>query len=273
MNTVIIIMFIRVDAVSPATPDFALSVASSVMGPNQNQRWKSQTIFCLFVLGLCLTAETTVTEGGSDVPRLSGPQGPHSATVSRWELRRDRRSFPDDTEISGSGSGFDVGSGLQFPASCTRSVLVEPFSLVSLKLNSVAKGCMIQETFTTFLGRETNSVTDFLTISASNNTALFADYFVPGQSRQLLIRALCGTGCQELQINLNLTVSNYDLRLLPYGTLLSNKSLGNVDDSVAALLAYQPIPAFDGYHSQFYVRMIYKHVHIICLVLNCFFLH
>lgn len=194
----------------------------------------------------------------STVEKASASALQHSLHLSA--IARERRA-QDDTEMSGSGTrlGSGVGSGT-LPLTCSRTTAVSPFSKLAARLISLAQDCRFSGASATLTARYVGAMTSLFTVSASNDVALFADYLLPGQTYHLLVSATCnGDECQQLEMDLNLTVSQHLSRLLPYGSLLNDRSMKGVDDEAATVLAYQPIPMFDDRHRQLYVRCLTMH--------------
>lgn len=136
--------------------------------------------------------------------------------------------------------------------------MVQPFTLVAQKLKSLAEQCSFNEP-TIFTARHVSSMTHLFTVAATDNSALFGDYLLPGENRRLLVQVPCSSiNCQQLEMDLNLTLSPHTSRLLPYGSLLGDNSVANIDDSSVTVLAYQAIPVFDGRHTQIYVSHLYS---------------
>lgn len=205
------------------------------------RRWSCRAALYVLALLVCFA-----------VAGVSSYEEPLPQSAAARETTRSRRAAQDDTETSGSGSG--AAPGISLPLTCSLSAVVEPFSLVAPRLKSLAAECDFVSASATFTARRVGATSALLTLAAANSSALFADYLLPGQTQRLLVQASCsGLGCRELEMDLNLTVSRHPSRLLPYGSLLRDSSLQNVDDSAAAVLAYHSVPVFDDRHTQFYV--------------------
>ena len=220
------------------------------------KRWSHLAALYLLVLLVCSTVER------ASASNYRQPL-PLRATATDIEQTRERRATlpQDDTEMSGSGTMFGSGLGSgALPLTCSRTAVVAPFSVLARRLKLLAEGCRFFGASATFTAREVGAIAPLFTVASSNDIELFADYLLPGHTRRLLVTATCnGGGCQQLEMDLNLTVSQHLSRLLPYGSLLGDSSLSDVDDATATVVAYQPIPVFDDRHTQFYVRNA-KHV-------------
>ena len=214
----------------------------------QQQQWRRPAIVCAFVLVTWIAA---TVDGYPSQPLPPLAEGP-------WRsLARERRAPEDDTEMSGEGEGEGTGSGIGsgvLPISCTRSAEVDPYSLVAERLTSLASDCGFISSTTVFSARENGAMTDLFSLPESNKAALFADYFLSNQSYHIMVEAPCSPNCKDLELHLQLTVSPYLSRLLPYGDLLGDSFMSSVDDSAVPVTAYQAIPAFGNCFSQIYVR-------------------
>ncbi len=153
---------------------------------------------------------------------------------------------------SGDGSGMDI--------ICPTSLQADAFSSVSKQLLALLNEC-IQSPQNAYYEYKINynsqDPSKNFTTNSQNDDILFADYFSPGTTHQLTVEATCSE-CEvkTIDLNLELSLTNYTVRLFPYGVLMSDGSLTGVDDAyidVNIIDVPFPVPVYDEKYRRAYV--------------------
>ena len=163
--------------------------------------------------------------------------------------------------VSNDGGSASSGSGISDDDlnDCAYSIEATAFSLVSTSLHTLVTQCTSslqsddQYNFTVTL---TNS--NFTTHSQDSDL-LYADKFELGKKYKVHVIANCSLDlCDDplVMLSLNVSVTNYTNRLLPYGKILKDNKMSNVDDEAVTVLvnSSKPIPIFSGKYRKIYVR-------------------
>ena len=163
--------------------------------------------------------------------------------------------------VSNDGGSAFSGSGISDDDlnDCAYSIEATAFSLVSTSLHTLVTQCtssLQSDDQYNFTVTSTNS--NFTTYSQDSDL-LYADKFELGKKYKVNVIANCSLDlCDDplVMLSLNVSVMNYTNRLLPYGKILKDHKMNNVDDEAVTVLVNgsKPIPIFSGKYRKIYVR-------------------
>ena len=172
--------------------------------------------------------------------------------------------------VSNDGGSGSSGSGISDEDlnDCAYSIEVTAFSLVSTSLHTLVTQCTSslqsddQYNFTVTL------VSSNFTTHSQDSDLLYADIFELGKKYKVHVTANCSLdACDDplVILSLNVSVMNYTNRLLPYGKILKDHEMSNVDDEAVTVLinGSKPIPIFSKKYWKIYVshRPIHLSIH------------
>ena len=165
--------------------------------------------------------------------------------------------------VSNDGGSGSSGSGISDEDlnDCAYSIEVTAFSLVSTSLHTLVTQCTSslqsddQYNFTVTL------VSSNFTTHSQDSDLLYADIFELGKKYKVHVTANCSLdACDDplVILSLNVSVMNYTNRLLPYGKILKDREMSNVDDEAVTVLinGSKPIPIFSEKYWKIYVSHI-----------------
>ena len=195
-----------------------------------------------------LIASSVEDDAGEELLFGKYPFQPHSNKDAGVNTGRQHHiEIRQAAEESGSGSD-----------SCTYTSTVEPFSSIADTLDALALDCTSNPADTEFqytviyTGSSNGSFSTF-----SDDDILFVDYFQLGNMYTLTITTSCDI-CDAFDMTTEVSVSNYSNRLLPYGELLQDETLTDVDDDYTSVHvdAANSLPVYDKKYRTIYVSEI-----------------
>ena len=209
-----------------------------------------ELILYLILLGVylsCLIASSVEDEAGEQLLFGKYPFRPHSnkdADVNTAQHHIEIRQVAE-----GSGSGSDT---------CIYTSTVEAFSSIADTLDALALECSSNPGDTEFqytvlyTGSSNGNFSTF-----SDDNILFVDYFQLGNTYTLTITTSCDI-CDVFDMTTEVSVSHYSNRLLPYGELLQDETLTDVDDDFTSVHvdAANSLPVYDKKYRTIYVSEI-----------------
>ena len=153
-----------------------------------------------------------------------------------------------EVESSGDGSGIGI--------SCPTSLKADAFSSVSKSLASSIDECIQSPPNAYYEYKVTPDSSASFTTNSLNDHILYADYFSPDTTHHVTVEATCILcDVQTIELNLEISIENYTLKLFPYGVLTSDESLTDVDDGYTdvSMDVHFPVPVYGNRYRKAYV--------------------